>query len=209
MKELIKIQDYNSIPAVRATDLHEFLQSETRYNDWISRRLEKYSFIEGEDFYLFLSKTNGRPEKEYYLTIDTAKELAMVENNDKGREIRKYFIAVENTYRVEKVLKKQIRDKSKEVRNSFTDTLRNHGYTKQGHFIQTTKQMKDALGISCKKDEMSGTQLKIVTAAELLAEVNIEQSGSTGYHEVNPICLDCCEAVSKVVENKNQIMQGG
>src|SRR5699024_10405129 len=60
----------------------------------------KYGFIEGEDFSTFLAKsTGGRPSTEYYLVLDTGKEIAMVENNEQGRAIRKYFIEVEKQHR--------------------------------------------------------------------------------------------------------------
>lgn len=83
-----------------AQDLHSFLDVQTRFNDWIARRIEQYGFIEGEDFYSFLSKSEGgRPATEYHLTLDMAKELAMVENNDQGRQVRRYFIAMERAAR--------------------------------------------------------------------------------------------------------------
>lgn len=84
---------------VDARELHEQLVVSTRYNDWINRMIEKYGFVENEDFYSFLSKTNGRPSAEYLLTLDTAKEIAMVQNNEAGRAIRKYFIDVEKQHR--------------------------------------------------------------------------------------------------------------
>ena len=81
--------------SVNARDIHNYLQVKTRFNDWINRAITKYDFKENIDFYSFLSKTSGRPEKEYIVTMDMAKELAMLENNPKGRETRKYFIACE------------------------------------------------------------------------------------------------------------------
>ena len=83
-----------------AKDLHAFLDVQTRFNDWVSRRIEQYGFVEGEDFYSVLSKSEGgRPATEYHLTLDTAKELAMVENNEQGRQVRRYFIAMEREAR--------------------------------------------------------------------------------------------------------------
>jgi phage anti-repressor protein len=84
---------------VNARVLHEKLFILTRFNDWIARMIDSYGFIEGEDFYSFLSKSGGRPTREYHLTLDTAKEIAMVQNNEAGRAIRKYFIKVEKQYR--------------------------------------------------------------------------------------------------------------
>ena len=75
----------------------------TKYSDWINNRISRYKFEKSIDFIGFSSKNEkpigGRPTKEIYLTIDTAKELCMVENNEKGRNIRRYFIEAEKRYR--------------------------------------------------------------------------------------------------------------
>lgn len=85
---------------VDARELHEFLGSKQDFTNWIKNRIEKYSFVMDEDFSINLSKsTGGRPSTDYVLTFDTAKELAMVENNAKGRKIRKYFIDIEKRYK--------------------------------------------------------------------------------------------------------------
>lgn len=86
-----------SVQAVDGRALHIFLEVETRFNDWIDRRIEEYGFEENRDFYSFLSKTpkGGRPTKEYTLALDMAKELAMVERTPKGKQARQYFIECE------------------------------------------------------------------------------------------------------------------
>ena len=55
--------------------------------------------MEGKDFLINFSKSLGRPSKEYIISLDMAKELAMVENNERGRQARQYFIEVEKRYR--------------------------------------------------------------------------------------------------------------
>jgi phage anti-repressor protein len=85
---------------VNARELHEFLEVETRFDDWIRRRVEEYGFAENQDYVWFSSKMRktpegGRPAKDYHLSIDMAKELAMVEKTDKGRQSRRYFIDCE------------------------------------------------------------------------------------------------------------------
>lgn len=96
MNELIKIStNEEGVQTVNARELHEFLESGDRYDQWIKRRIEKYGFTNGQDFCTELCKTSGRPSTEYYISIDMAKELSMVENNEKGREARQYFIAME------------------------------------------------------------------------------------------------------------------
>ncbi|MEW7862701.1 MULTISPECIES: antA/AntB antirepressor family protein [Acinetobacter] len=85
--------------AVDARSLHLFLESKRKFSDWIKSRLIKYGFIENEDFILASqnceAKHGGHNKSDYYLTLDVAKELSMVENNEKGREARRYFIRCE------------------------------------------------------------------------------------------------------------------
>lgn len=85
---------------VDARTLHAFLEAKVRFNDWISRRVSEYDFQEGQDFYSKLSKSNGgRHRREYHITLDMAKELSMVERNEKGRQARRYFIECEKRLR--------------------------------------------------------------------------------------------------------------
>lgn len=86
-----------------ARKLHEFLQIKSKFATWISRRIEEYGFIENQDFLvsqIWDTKNSGRggnrkAVSEYHLTLDMAKELAMVERNEQGRAARRYFIECE------------------------------------------------------------------------------------------------------------------
>ncbi|WP_080743277.1 antA/AntB antirepressor family protein [Gallibacterium anatis] len=78
-----------------ARDLHQFLEAKTQFGNWISDRISDYGFTENEDYIIVTQRTNGRPRKEYHITLDMGKELAMVERNEKGRQVRKYFIECE------------------------------------------------------------------------------------------------------------------
>ncbi|MBX2682074.1 antA/AntB antirepressor family protein [Campylobacter jejuni] len=75
--------------------LFYFLEIDTKFADWIKNRISHYDFIENQDYVIELVYTKGRPRKEYYATLDMAKELCMVENNEKGRQARRYFIDCE------------------------------------------------------------------------------------------------------------------
>lgn len=101
MQEIIKInQNEQGEVRVNARELHEALEIKTQFNKWIERMIE-YGFTEGIDFWSFLSKTQngGRPSVEYNLTISMAKEVAMIQRNEKGKEVRNYFIQVEDRYK--------------------------------------------------------------------------------------------------------------
>jgi len=98
---LIKIYENDrQEQVVDARELHQGLESKRDFSNWITDKIEKYDFIEDIDFTTILLKsTGGRPRVEYALTLDTAKEIAMVENNEQGRKIRRYFIEVEKKAR--------------------------------------------------------------------------------------------------------------
>ena len=106
---------------INARELFYKLRGEntkTKFSDWIKERFIKYEFVKDIDYICFCNSTKreksispigfslknekpigGRPSNEYYLTIDTSKEICMIENNDIGRKIRRYFIEVEKRYR--------------------------------------------------------------------------------------------------------------
>jgi anti-repressor protein len=99
MKEIIKIEERNGQQAVSARELHQFLGSKRDFSNWIKSRIEHYQFVENQDFEVFNkfgeNPAGGRPQIEYALSIEMAKELCMVENNKKGRQARQYFLACE------------------------------------------------------------------------------------------------------------------
>lgn len=86
----------DTVPAVDARELHAFLEVGTAFKDWIARRIETYGFKDGEDFCSFLSESaGGRPSREFAVSLGMAKELAMVERGEKGRQARAYFLECE------------------------------------------------------------------------------------------------------------------
>ena len=103
MNELIKLQPQtingNAVETVSARELHEFLGSKQDFSTWIKNRIEKYEFVENQDYLLhkFMEQTpSGAKHKiDYFVSVGMAKELAMVENNEKGKQARKYFIECE------------------------------------------------------------------------------------------------------------------
>ena len=124
MNELIKVNYDSDRPTISGRELHEFLEVETRYNDWFTRMCE-YGFVENIDFYSFLSKsTGGRPSQDHQITIDMAKEICMLQRTEKGKQARQYFIALEKAWntpemilsRALKVAEQQM--KQLQIRNS-------------------------------------------------------------------------------------------
>lgn len=106
MNELIPIQQTGVSmlfpQSVNARDLHKSLNVGRRFATWIVERIKEYGFIENQDFVLVsrngeIKKGRGgdRRSIDYHLTLDMAKELAMVEKTEVGREVRRYFIECE------------------------------------------------------------------------------------------------------------------
>jgi len=97
--ELIRIHHRNNQRLVDARELHEFLESKQEFANWIKNRINQYGFIGDQDYVSFdkiiKRETGASVRVEYGLTLDMAKELSMVENNEKGKIARKYFIEKE------------------------------------------------------------------------------------------------------------------
>lgn len=100
MNSLIPINyDNPERPTVSGRELHDFLKIETPYAKWFGRMTE-YGFTEGEDYAEVLDKNvqnplGGRPSTDHQLTIPMAKELCMIQRNERGKQARQYFLAVE------------------------------------------------------------------------------------------------------------------
>lgn len=96
MNELISVKNENGELLVNARDLHKGLGIGKDFSTWIKDML-KYGFEENVDYIVFteFGEKGGRPKKEYVLKIDMAKEIAMIQRSEKGKQVRKYFIECE------------------------------------------------------------------------------------------------------------------
>ena len=105
MDNLIKISvNEEQEQVVSGRELHEFLEVGTQYTKWFERKVEKYGFIENIDFATIsqnrlTAQGNETTYKEHILKLSMAKELAMLENNEKGKQARMYFIRCEEEYK--------------------------------------------------------------------------------------------------------------
>ncbi len=86
---------------VYGSELHEVLGVKSNYREWIKRRIVDIDALDDEDFTTVEIPTvsGGAPKKEYIIKLDTAKEMAMLERNEKGKQVRRYFIQVEKKYK--------------------------------------------------------------------------------------------------------------
>lgn len=129
MKELIKIEmNDNQEPIVGGRELHEALGIETRYSDWFKRMCE-YGFVENQDYVLVTQKrVTNNPRNPYTevinhaIKLDVAKEIAMIQRNEKGKEVRHYFIQVEKEYNSpERIMARALRVANEELKKLTVD----------------------------------------------------------------------------------------
>ena len=101
MNELLKVNYDSEQPTVSGRELHEFLEIKERYTQWFDR-MKEYGFAEGADYISFSEKTEkpqgGRPATDHELTIPMAKELCMLQRNEKGKQARQYAIPLIISY---------------------------------------------------------------------------------------------------------------
>jgi len=161
MNEIINIKviqkeiDWDKKRFVNARELHKWLWVWRDFSTWLKDRIEKYDFIENLDFFIAVpeigdgvkarsdgqlidAKTGKVIPKDYVISIDMAKELAMVENNEMGKKVRKYFIRVESDFKKVMSIAKlnpkfvnqlandffETREETKDYRKDFTDSIR-------------------------------------------------------------------------------------
>ena len=85
-------------PVVSGRQLHEALGVNSRYTTWFDR-MKEYGFTEGQDFLPNLGKsTGGRQATDHIIKLDMAKEIAMIQRTERGKQVRQYFIQVEKDF---------------------------------------------------------------------------------------------------------------
>ena len=117
MTELIRIDvNENQEPVISGRVLHSFLEVATPYDKWFPRMVE-YGFTDGLDFSTFLSEsTGGRPATDHAIRLDMAKEIAMIQRTEKGKQARQYFIQIEKDYNSpEKIMARALQIAEKEL----------------------------------------------------------------------------------------------
>lgn len=100
--ELVPVYETsNGEKVVYGTELYAVLEAKSKFADWIKNRLKDCDALENEDFQSFskILEKGGRPQTEYIIKLDTAKEMAMLERNEKGKRVRRYFIQIEKKYK--------------------------------------------------------------------------------------------------------------
>lgn len=82
--------------AVSARELYDFLQPTERFANWFERQLQ-YGFVVNQDYLgCEVFNTLARQSlQDYFISVDMAKEISMIQRSDKGKQARQYFIECE------------------------------------------------------------------------------------------------------------------
>ena len=139
MYELIKVQtNENNEQVVSGRDLHEFLEVKTPYTQWVERKIEKYGFVENRDFVLVSQKCETNNPKNPYteitdhlMKLSMAKEVAMTENNEKGKQARLYFIKCEEAWNSPEMILSRANQLSARMIENYTQKISTLEFTIQ------------------------------------------------------------------------------
>lgn len=169
MNELIKVTYDNDRPAVSARDLHDFLEVDTPYHKWFPRMCE-YGFTENEDYSvtdIFVPNSNGgkQTQMNHQLTIPMAKEICMLQRNEKGKQFRQYFIKVEEAWNSpEMVMKRAL-----EIANRKVEELKQRTFTLETQIEQDKPKVLFAQAV-----ETAHTSILIGDLAKILKQNGVQ-----------------------------------
>lgn len=157
MNNLINIAlNENQEPVVSGRQLHQVLGVKTPYSMWFDRMVE-YGFTENQDFLLNNSvKQTGRGghnKIDHILKLDMAKEIAMIQRTDKGKEVRKYFIQVEKDFNSpEKIMARALLMADKKIKLLENENenllIELEEANKNADYLDLILQTKDSLTIT-------------------------------------------------------------
>lgn len=157
MNELINVTlNENHEPVISARQLHETLEVKTEYKKWF-KRMTEYGFTENEDFVKVtqkcLTSSTGQNITDHVIKLDMAKEIAMIQRTDKGKEVRKYFIQVEKDFNSpEKIMARALlmADKKIKLLESQNENLliELEEANKNADYLDLILQTKDSLTIT-------------------------------------------------------------
>lgn len=157
MNKLINVTlNENHEPVVSGRQLHEALGVKTKYADWFNRMID-YGFTENQDFLLLKNEQQtgrgGHNKVDHIIKLDMAKEIAMIQRTDKGKEVRTYFIQVEKDFNSpEKIMARALlmADKKIKLLESQNENLliELEEANKNADYLDLILQTKDSLTIT-------------------------------------------------------------
>jgi len=213
------------VPTVNARVLHAFLEVKSNFRDWNKHRIEDFDFIENQDFILVAQilaikgRGGDKRSKDYYLALDMAKELSMVERNAKGKQARQYFIECER--RAKQTISADTLLAQFNVPNTLPEALRlaadladknivlEHKVAAQQPKVEALERIASSDGSLCMRDSAKVLQIRPVDLKNwLLMNCWIYgrpgHSGWLGYQDKIQAGLLCHKVHTKVEADGNR-----
>lgn len=177
---------------VYGTELFDKLDSKRQYTDWIKGRLSECEAVEGEDYQSFSQKNEkpqgGRPGQEYIIRLDTAKEMAMLERSEIGKQVRKYFIQVERRYKQQRIDRSQLSPEA-QLMNLLVENI-SRQELEQKRQAETLEQLREQ---NQKTAEQVQSIREVVAVSakswreetgKILKRIAMESGGGTAYSQI-------------------------
>ena len=171
MNDLKAVNSDTDKPTVSGRELHEALGINTPYTQWFGRMAE-YGFTENEDFWTAhknVIRSDGtempQVQLEHSLTIPMAKELCMLQRNEKGKQFRQYFIKVEEAWNSpEMVMKRAL-----EIANRKVEELKQRTFSLETQIEQDKPKVLFAQAV-----ETAHTSILIGDLAKILKQNGVQ-----------------------------------
>ncbi|MQS97008.1 antA/AntB antirepressor family protein [Companilactobacillus halodurans] len=159
---------------VSGRDLHGFLEVGKDFSTWF-KDMTNYGFEEGKDFTPISGKSNGgRPRTEYAMTLDMAKEISMIQRNDKGKQARQYFIEVEKEYKQNQIDVNELSPELKMFNQIFQTVAANELENKKlNHKVDNIAEIVSLNTTDWRK-----------TSQSIIKKIAITQGGYEAYRDV-------------------------
>jgi prophage antirepressor-like protein len=187
-------------------DIAKFLDYKNEYvqaNVFLSRNKE---LLEEEVITVITTSKQGKQIKQTFLSLEGVLMFLVKTNQKKAIPFQKWAkkVLAKEMLNMQTPKYKQARLKSKEIRNSFTDTLSEHGISKPHEYMQLTYTTKVDVGIDKdkKKDDMSILELIKISMAESLSTYKMIEKDPEGYYEVKPIVSNSSKTIRKVTKKQ-------
>ncbi|MDD5936187.1 MAG: antA/AntB antirepressor family protein [Clostridiales bacterium] len=172
---------------VYGTELHNALEVKSNYREWINRRISDCEAIENEDFQgVEISTASGQKQKQHIIKLDTAKEMAMLERNEKGKEVRRYFISVEKKYKHEVIETKNLSPQLQLMQGILDQLASQEAGIKQANdtsqkALETAESIKEVVGLQLQNWRKDSTTLINKIALKLGGYENIKSIREESY----------------------------
>lgn len=141
MNDLLKVNYDTDQPTVSARELHEKLNIGTKFTTWFER-MKEYGFSEGNEFFPKRGETSeqgGRPQTDFQISVDMAKQICMIQRSPEGKMIRQYFIDLEKAWNTPE----QIMARALKMANQSIDSLKERCAFLGGQVVEQQKVISE------------------------------------------------------------------